>query len=131
MRTLAPSDRNYHAYFGGDGAARDEAYHQGAVWPMLCGAWTEAWLRHYPNRVEELHRQMTAVIQPRLPGSLLGIAEVRDPTTGADGGCPSQAWSVGECLRACILLERARRWHGAAAILAPDLMDITAPLRRK
>jgi len=131
VRTLAPSDSNYHASFSGSMAERDEAYHQGAVWPWLCGAWVESWLRHYPNRVEELHKQMLAVISPRRPGALLGISEVRDPTEGTDGGCPSQAWSVGECLRACILLERARRWHGASAILAPDLMDITAPLRKR
>ncbi len=112
VRTLAPDDHDYHAHLMGNMAERDEAYHQGAVWPWLCGVWVEAWLRTYPQRAEELHRQMKAVVAMREPGALLSMAEIRDPTSGRNDGAPAQAWSVAECLRAGVMLERARRWKG-------------------
>ncbi len=131
VRSLSCMDADYHARFGGDSRSRDEAYHRGAVWPWLSGVWTEAWLRCYPKRAEELHRQLMAIAAPRQPGTLLGVAEVRDPASGADGGCPTQAWSVAELLRAAVLVERTRRWHGASAILSPSLEEIMAPMRPK
>ncbi|VVB56715.1 Amylo-alpha-1,6-glucosidase [uncultured archaeon] len=131
VRTLSHADENYHPNFTGEQGARDEAYHQGAAWPWLSGVWTEAWLRHYPKRAEELHRQVMSVAAQRLPGTLLGAAEIHDPSTGADGGCPLQAWSVAELIRAGVMVERTRRWHSASAILSPSLEEITAPMRPK
>ena len=131
VRTLSDQDMNYHPRFAGDQRARDEAYHRGAVWPWLSGVWTEAWLRHYPKRAGELHRQLLSVCAQRVPGTLLGASEVHDPTTGADGGCPLQAWSVAELIRAGVMVERARRWHGASAILSHGLEEISAPARPK
>ncbi len=131
VRTLSHMDANYHPVFGGDQNSRDEAYHQGAVWPWLSGAWTEGWLRYYPKRADELHRQLMSVATQRIPGTLLGVSEVHDPTTGADGGCPLQAWSVAELIRAGVMVERTRRWHSASAILSPSLDEITAPMKPK
>ena len=91
VRTLAPSDNDYHAHLIGNRVERDEAYHQGAVWPWLSGVWVEAWLRTYPQRAEELHRQMKAVVAARETGALLSVAEIRDPTSGQNDGAPSQA----------------------------------------
>ena len=82
------------------------------MWPWLSGVWVEAWLRTYPQRAEELHRQMKAVVAARETGALLSVAEIRDPTSGQNDGAPSQAWSVAECLRAGVMLERALRWKG-------------------
>lgn len=112
VRTLAQSDSDYHAHLIGNRAERDEAYHQGAIWPWLSGVWVEAWLRTYPQRADELHRQVKALMPAGASGALLSMAEIRDPTSGRNDGAPSQAWSVAENLRAGILLERARRWKG-------------------
>lgn len=131
VRSLSQNDASYHARFYGGQKERDEAYHQGAVWPWLSGAWAESWLRYYPKRSEELKRQLEEVAAARLPGTMLGVCEVRDPTSGADGGCPMQAWSVAELIRGLVLVERTRRWSGGFAILSPSLEEITSPLKRK
>ncbi len=130
VRTLSPNDQNYHAHMLGTMAERDEAYHQGAVWPWLCGAWVEAWLRIYPQRAQELQRQMKSIVERPLGGALLSMPEIRDPTSGKNEGCPTQAWSVAECLRAGVLLERARHWKGFSMPLANNDRIRQNPLMR-
>ena len=53
---------------------RDGAYHQGTVWPWLIGPFVEAWLR------------------------VRGDSADGDPPH-VPGGCPFQAWSLGELIR--------------------------------
>src|SRR5215831_5339119 len=54
LRTLAPGHPDYQPEYFGDLRARDLAYHQGTVWPWLCGPFLDAWRRVYPDRIEEL-----------------------------------------------------------------------------
>ena len=44
LRSLAPDDPGYVGHYRGDARARDEAYHQGTVWPWLIGVFVDAWL---------------------------------------------------------------------------------------
>ena len=106
LRTLAPGSPDYRPrYAPGDQAFRDGAYHQGTVWPWLLGAFAEAHLKVYGDKA-----QTRALLD-----SLLGVglaeygvgtlAEIFDgDPPHAPNGCPAQAWSVAEVLRASALL---------------------------
>jgi predicted glycogen debranching enzyme len=104
LRTLAPSDPRYARRCDGDPESRDSAYHQGTVWPWLIGAFVDASLYGDGDN---------AAARARLQGLFTGlqrhlgedcmeqISEIFDgdePHTAR--GCPAQAWSVAETLRA-------------------------------
>jgi glycogen debranching enzyme len=104
LRSLAPTDPAYIGAYRGGPAQRDAAYHQGTVWPWLLGAFVQAWLRvngaSPANRVLAATRFL-APLQDHLEIFGLGhIAEVADgDAPHLPGGCPFQAWSLGEMLR--------------------------------
>lgn len=102
LRSLDAVDPRYIGRYGGDPATRDGAYHQGTVWAWLAGPYADALLRFGgedgPARalaaLDGLRRHLT-------DGGLGSISEIFDadpPFTPR--GCPWQAWSVGEALRA-------------------------------
>jgi len=104
LRTLAPGDRAYRGRCEGGVVSRDEAYHQGTVWPWLLGPFVEAWVRWRGGRPEaksEARARFLAPLLAHLEEAGLGhISEIADgdpPHTRR--GCPFQAWSVGEALR--------------------------------
>src|SRR5215471_18551441 len=45
LRSLAPSDPQYHGRYTGNGSDRDGAYHQGTVWPWLMGPLITAYMK--------------------------------------------------------------------------------------
>jgi predicted glycogen debranching enzyme len=105
LRTLARGDPSYHARCAGGVAERDSAYHQGTVWPWLIGAFVDAWLD--VNGDENVHRaeagrRFLVPLQDHLQVAGLGhVSEIADgdpPHTPR--GCPFQAWSLGELIRA-------------------------------
>jgi predicted glycogen debranching enzyme len=89
LRSLAPDDPRYLGRHRGAPAERDRAYHQGTVWPWLIGPYVEAAVR-------------TGV---PVDGVLDGLELHRDPPHAVTG-CPFQAWSVAELIRARRLLSR-------------------------
>ena len=105
LRSLAPSDPAYVGRHRGGPRERDAAYHQGTVWPWLIGTYVEAALK-------------TGVpIEGVLEGLELhlyewGLGSVSETADGdaphAATGCPMQAWSVAELIRARRLI-RSRR----------------------
>jgi len=104
LRSLAPDDPAYVGRYAGGPCERDGAYHQGTVWPWLLGAFVEAWTRVRGNtlsaRRAARERFLTPILQHLKDAGLGHISEVADgdpPHT--PGGCPFQAWSVGEFLR--------------------------------
>lgn len=104
LRTLARGEPGYAPRFVGGPEERDGAYHQGTVWPWLLGPFVEAWVRVRENSPEaraEASARFLAPIRAHLEEAGLGhISEVADaepPHT--PGGCPFQAWSLGELLR--------------------------------
>jgi glycogen debranching enzyme len=121
LRTLPVDDPNYHGRYGGDQYQRDEAYHQGTIWPWLVGPYGEAVLRaHQFSAAARAH--VRAAIRPLLasmvdgeaagslkPGSVGQLAEIYEANPDAAGrfhpvGCIAQAWSVAELLRLSDLL---------------------------
>jgi len=103
LRTLSPRDRRYHGRYEGDLRARDEAYHQGSVWPWLMGPFLSAYLRLHGHTTEAQARarEMLEPLFAHLSEAGLGtISEVFDgDPPHHPRGCISQAWSVAELLR--------------------------------
>lgn len=102
MRTLGPSEPGYRGKFQGPLPELDAAYHQGTVWPWLMGSYVTALIRFTGDRHEAktILRNVRNMLEEY---GLGGIAEVYDgDEPQSPGGCPWQAWSVGEILRAWI-----------------------------
>lgn len=102
LRTLAPAEDGYIGRYEGSPRDRDRAYHQGTVWPWLIGPFVTAYLLAYPSRRGALQaREMLLPLINQDYGGLLTVAEVYDgDAPHRPGGCISQAWSVGELIRA-------------------------------
>lgn len=109
LRTLAPGDPAYRGRFEGGPVERDGAYHQGTVWPWLLGAYVEALLRSGGSKREA--RELVRSISDELLGACIGqLSEVYDgDVPQRPAGCFAQAWSIGEVLRVCRLLDGGPR----------------------
>lgn len=100
LRTLGPKESNYVGRFDGPLDKRDAAYHEGTVWPWLLGPYVSAVLRVTGDR-KRAQAALTHAVGSMGSYGLFGIAEVYDGDAPQyPGGCPWQAWSVGEVLRA-------------------------------
>jgi len=104
LRSLSPDDPEYVAHYRGSPAERDTAYHQGTAWPWLMGPFVEAWLRVRGGSIaakSEARRRFLAPLHAHL--ATAGIGHVSEVADGAaphqPGGCPFQAWSLGELIR--------------------------------
>ncbi|MFT7585601.1 MAG: putative glycogen debranching enzyme [Cellvibrionaceae bacterium] len=106
LRSLAQDDPEYIGVYKGDVLERDGAYHQGTVWGWLIGPFIAAHLRVYKN--PEMARSYLAPALAHLRDHGLGsISEIFDgdpPFTPR--GCPAQAWSVAEYLRAWCMIHK-------------------------
>lgn len=104
LRTLAPSSPNYRGRYAGGVLERDGAYHQGTVWPWLMGAFVDAWLAVHGRTSETIAQAKDRFVAPlerlRETHGLGHVPEVAwgDPPHHP-GGCPFQAWSLGELMR--------------------------------
>jgi predicted glycogen debranching enzyme len=110
LRTLAPGDPRYQPHYGGGPLQRDAAYHQGTAWPWLIGPFVEAWLRVHgdgPEQRAHARANFLAPLEAHLQVAGLGhISEIVDgDAPHTPGGCPFQAWSLGEFLRARAMTE--------------------------
>ena len=104
LRTLAPGSPGYAARYAGGPDERDAAYHQGTAWPWLAGPFVEAWLRVRGGTVEAkrtARERFLAPLEAALGACGLGhLPEVADAEPPhRPGGCPFQAWSLGELIR--------------------------------
>ncbi len=102
LRTLAPTDPRYHGRYTGTPAQRDEAYHQGTVWPWLLGPFITAYFRVNQGNDTAL-KQATEWLQPLvrylLDGGVGQLPELFDgDPPHRPCGCLAQAWSIAELL---------------------------------
>lgn len=118
LRSLAPDDPDYVPHYRGGPAERDAAYHQGTVWPWLIGPFVEAWLRvrgqSRTAKAEGRARFMPALLAHLETAGLGHVSEVADgdpPHT--PGGCPFQAWSLGEFIRVQHMLDETNLKSGS------------------
>ncbi|MCL4220318.1 MAG: glycogen debranching enzyme N-terminal domain-containing protein [Phycisphaerales bacterium] len=110
LRTLAPGSPGYRGRFEGNLFERDAAYHNGTVWPWLMGPYVEAALRVDDSdkshaELRSLLRPLTARMEVHCLGQVSEVCGGDEPHT--PDGCPAQAWSVGELLRAWMLVSGA------------------------
>ncbi len=106
LRSLSYRDDEYKAQYIGKLHDRDAAYHMGTTWAFPSGGFITAYLKvnnYSKEAVEDADNMCKAFFDHMNDGCLGGIAEVFDGTTPCTGnGCYSQAWSVGEILRAYV-----------------------------
>ncbi len=97
LRSLAPTDPAYRGQHRGGVAARDAAYHQGTVWPWLIGPYVEAALR----TGVPVTGVLAGLEQQLWEWGLGSVSETADGDSPHRAtGCPMQAWSVAELIRA-------------------------------
>ena len=101
LRTLSPEDPQYKGFCYGDQATRDNAYHQGTVWPWLIGHYAEAYLKIQGksglSHIEKLYRGFEEEMLEHGIGTISEVFD-GDPPYRATGTI-SQAWSVAEVIR--------------------------------
>jgi len=117
LRTLSPDDPRYRGKYSGNEAHRNQAYHNGTIWPWLLGPFVTAFLKvkkHDPNWREFANHEF---LQPLFQTVILeaGLGTIGEIFEGdpphASCGCIAQAWSVAEPLRAFledVMLRRPR-----------------------
>jgi glycogen debranching enzyme len=106
LRTLSPQDSRYVGKYCGDRWHRDNAYHNGTVWPWLLGPFVTAFLRlrsydpHWRSIAFENFLKPLFTVELHRAG-LGSISEIFDGDSPHEPkGCIAQAWSVAEPLRA-------------------------------
>jgi predicted glycogen debranching enzyme len=107
LRTLSPGNPLYKGAYHGSQEERDNAYHNGTVWPWLLGPFCEGWLKVYGKQGEQRVRKLVFGLEEVM--SEHGVSTISEIYDGdpphAPNGAISQAWSVGEVLRIIDLLE--------------------------
>jgi predicted glycogen debranching enzyme len=102
LRSLGPNDPRYSGRYGGDPVSRDGVYHQGTIWAWPAGAYADALVRYGGEHGAARAREVLDGLRRHLTDAGLGsVSEIFDadpPFTPR--GCPWQAWSVAEFLRA-------------------------------
>lgn len=106
LRTLSPTDVRYRPRYEGGPMERDSAYHQGTVWPFLLGPFVTSWVKTF-GRTSETRAESRSFlngIEAHVQEACLGqVAEIFDgDPPHHPRGCPAQAWSVAEPLRALV-----------------------------
>ena len=100
LRTLAPGHPNYRSRYFGDLRSRDNAYHQGTVWPWLIGPYVDAWERVHPGETGGRATLLAAFADHLSEAGIGTISEIFDADAPyTPRGCIAQAWSVAEVVR--------------------------------
>jgi len=109
LRTLNVQDSRYKGVYTGPQQQRDEAYHQGTVWPYLMGPFVESYLK-VNGYSKKSKKKAAEFIRPLLhhlteDGCLGSVSEIFDgDVPHKPRGCFAQAWSVAELIRAYQLI---------------------------
>jgi len=109
LRTLDTENERYKGKYIGLQAERDEAYHQGTVWPYLVGPFVESYLK-VNGFSRQSRKDAAAFITPLLkylnegncPGNVPEIFDGDEPFEPR--GCMAQAWNIAELIRAYQLI---------------------------
>lgn len=108
IRTLSPRDAEYKGLYVGDQKSRDEAYHQGTVWPWLLGAYVEACFRLHGKAFARKANYILENFEENM--TTYGVCSIPEVFDGNPphfpAGTISQAWSVGELLRVNRMVEK-------------------------
>ena len=120
LRTLSPDSPDYKGTYSGGPYRRDEAYHQGTVWPWILGHFITAYLKtnEYSDKSRRAAMKLLGPFRSHLDDACIG--QISEVFNGSDpllpGGCCAQAWSVAEILRAYEeISDRVNRKEGSKA----------------
>jgi predicted glycogen debranching enzyme len=104
LRSLNRSHESYKPVYGGDGWARDGAYHQGTVWSFLLGAYIDALIHLRGVRGKREARELLNTFLSHLDEGCVGsVSEIFDADPPHNPrGCVAQAWGVAEILRVSV-----------------------------
>ena len=109
LRTLDPTDEEFHACYGGEMIKRDLSYHQGTVWTFPMGGYYLAYLKVNKDSreaKETVTKQLEVLESAMREGCIGQLPEIYDGEIPVSSkGCFAQAWSVGEILRVYEKLE--------------------------
>lgn len=107
LRTLSPRNPMYRGVCRGNQEQRDNAYHQGTVWPWLLGPFCEGWLKVYGRQgVQRVKNLIYGLEEVMSEHGITTISEIYDgDPPHSPQGAISQAWSVSEVLRIIDILE--------------------------
>jgi predicted glycogen debranching enzyme len=96
LRTLSPNDPHYEPVYEGDQPTRDQAYHNGTVWPWLLQPFCAAYIKIYKKSGLSLLKQIYEGFEPIMTEYGIGtIGEIFDGNPPHQPrGAISQAWSV-------------------------------------
>lgn len=104
IRSLSNEDPRYQKEYIGKLIKRDGAYHMGTAWGYISGGFITAYCKVHKHSMEATKKakEMCEYFAQHMEdGCLNGIAEIFDGDFSCTGrGCYTQAWSVGEVLRA-------------------------------
>jgi len=108
LRTLSPKNEKYIGQCRGSQEQRDNAYHQGTVWPWLLQPYCEAYISLYKESGVSLLAKIIQDFEPVI--NELGIGTIPEIFDGdpphKPRGAISQAWSVAALLRIIQLYEK-------------------------
>jgi predicted glycogen debranching enzyme len=100
LRTLSPDHPDYKSVYEGDQPTRDQAYHNGTVWPWLLQPFCTAYLKINKKAglplVKELYKGFENILTDYGIGTIPEIFDGDPPHQPR--GAISQAWSVGALL---------------------------------
>jgi predicted glycogen debranching enzyme len=107
LRTLSPNNENYQGSYEGNEQEREEAIHQGTIFPWLIGFFIEGYLKVHQRGGLSFVKAIMDGFEEEMTQHCIGtISEVYNgnpPHTGK--GAISQAWNIGEILRAYNLID--------------------------
>lgn len=101
LRSLSPRHPDYKGEYAGNQKERDQAYHQGSVWPWLLTHFAEGYLKLYGKQgLPQIKEVYEGLEDEMLKNGIGTISEVYsgNPPHNA-GGNISQAWNVAELIR--------------------------------
>jgi len=108
LRTLSLDNRNHVGRYEGDWTQRNQAYHNGTVWPWLLGPFVTAFLKVKNHEKKWREHAFQNFLSPFFQKSVVqaGLGTVSEIFDGDEPhyprGCIAQAWSVAEPLRAFV-----------------------------
>lgn len=108
LRTLSPQNPHFKGTYEGNEVEREMAIHQGTVFPWLIGFFIEGYLKIHQKGGLSFVKKIMEGFEEEMTNQCIGtISEVYDGNPPHWGrGAVSQAWNIGEILRAYQIIEK-------------------------